>query len=139
GTAVLALFAVWLLFSNLDDLFLDLACLYRWLLASNSRRRRVRVPTEAELDGAPRKRIAIFVPLWREHQVIRQMIEHNLAALRYERFDFFIGVYPNDELTRAAAQELEARFRNVHVALCPHKGPTCKADNLNWIFQRMLD
>jgi adsorption protein B len=135
---MLALLAIWVILSNLDDLFLDLAWVYRWLVTEILGRRRIRIPTEEELAGAPRKRIAIFVPLWREHQVIRSMIEHNLAAHRYDRADFFIGVYPNDGLTLVAARELETRFRNVHVAVCPHDGPTSKADNLNRIFQRML-
>jgi adsorption protein B len=33
--------------------------------------------------------------------------------------------------------EVQRRHRNVHVAVCPHPGPTSKADCLNWIFQRM--
>lgn len=135
---MLALLAIWVLLSNLDDLFIDLAWAYRWLVTEILGRRRIPIPTEQDLAGAPRKRIAIFVPLWREHEVIRSMIAHNLAAQRYERVDFFIGVYPNDGLTLAAAREMEARFRNVHVAVCPHDGPTSKADNLNWIFQHML-
>jgi adsorption protein B len=136
---MLALLAIWVVLSNLDDLFLDLACLYRWFVTGYLRRRHVRTPTEADLAGAPRKRIAIFVPLWREHQVVRTMIEHNLAAHRYDLADFFIGVYPNDEPTLACARELESRFRNVHVSVCAHDGPTSKADNLNWTFQRMLE
>src|SRR6059036_2683901 len=135
---MLALFAIWVLLSGLDDLFLDLAFLYRWLVTVCLERRRIRAPTEAELAGAPRNRIAIFVPLWREHNVIRSMIEHNLAAHGYERCDFFVGVYPNDQSTLAAVRELAARFPTVHLAVCPHDGPTSKADNLNWIFERML-
>ncbi len=136
---MLSLLAIWVLLSNLDDLFLDLAWLYRWLVSDFLLgRRRVQIPTEGELARAPQKQIAIFVPLWREHQVVAAMIEHNLAAHRYDRADFFIGVYPNDGATLDAARELEARFRKVHVSVCPHDGPTSKADNLNWIFQRML-
>src|SRR5439155_880127 len=29
-------------------------------------------------------------------------------------------------------------FPAVHLSVCPHAGPTSKADNLNWIFQSML-
>ncbi len=135
---MLELFASWVLVSNLDDCFLDLACLYRWFVTRCFGRRRIRIPTTDELSQAPRKRIAIFVPLWREYQVIRNMMEHNLAVRRYDQADFFLGVYPNDAPTLAAARELAGRFPNVHVSLCPHDGPTSKADNLNWIFQRML-
>ena len=85
---MLALFAIWLLLSGLDDLFLDLACLCRWFVSVRLGRHCIPAPTEAELAGAPRKRIAVFVPLWREHNVIRSMIEHNLAAHGYERWKF---------------------------------------------------
>jgi Glycosyltransferases, probably involved in cell wall biogenesis len=66
------------------------------------------------------------------------MVEHNSAAVRYRNYHFFIGVYPNDGPTIAAVEELQARFSNVHLALCPHDGPTSKADCLNWVYQRIL-
>ncbi len=135
---MLELFASWFLLSSLDDFFIDLVYLYRWFVTNCLRQRRFHLPTELELARAPRKRIAIFVPLWGEYQVIRKMIEHNLAVSRYDKADFFLGVYPNDGPTLAAALELETRFPNVHVSICPHDGPTSKADNLNWVFQRML-
>jgi bacteriophage N4 adsorption protein B len=135
---MLALFAIWLLLTGLDDLFVNLAYLYRWFVMRCLGRRRIRAPTEADLAAVPFKRIAVFVPLWREHGVIRSMIEHNLAALRYDHCDFFIGVYPNDGPTLAVVRELAARFPTVHLSECPHPGPTSKADNLNWVFQRML-
>ena len=132
---MLELFAVWVLLSGLDDLILDIASLYRWFGGAFLGRPTPQAPTEAELDETPPSRIAIFVPLWREHGVIRSMIEHNVVALRYDRCDFFIGVYPNDPQTLQVVRELDARFPNVHVSVCPHDGPTSKADNLNWIFQ----
>jgi len=138
---MLAIFAIWILLSGLDDLFLDLAFLYRWFALALARRRAIRSacpPTEADLLRAPRKRIAIFVPLWREHNVVRKMVEHNLKANRYGHCDFFVGVYPNDEPTLAAVRVLVSRFPAVHLSVCPHAGPTSKADNLNWIFQSML-
>jgi adsorption protein B len=66
------------------------------------------------------------------------MIRHNLAAICYSNFDFFLGAYPNDEPTLEAAHHLAESYRNVHLAACPHAGPTSKADCLNWIYQRML-
>jgi adsorption protein B len=135
---MLELFACWVFVSSLDDFFIDLAYLYRWFVTRCLLYRRIHLPSELELARTPKKRIAIFVPLWREYQVIRNMMEHNLAVRRYEQADFFLGVYPNDTPTLTAARELAARFPNVHVSLCPHDGPTSKADNLNWIFQRML-
>ena len=130
--------AVWVFISGVDDLFLALAWMIGWYRA----RRRCNgnaLPSDEELDRAPPKRIAIFVPLWREHRVIRGMIEHNIAANRYGSFDFFVGAYPNDEPTLAVIREAEAHWKNVHLALCPHDGPTSKADCLNWIYQRLLE
>ncbi len=121
--------ACWILVSSLDDLVLALAFLYRCL-------RRPNVPSQG--GDLPRRRIAVFVPLWHEHGVIEKMVSHNLAANRYQPCDFFLGVYPNDAPTCEAARAIEHRFPNVHLALCPHDGPTSKADCLNWIFQRML-
>lgn len=121
--------ASWILLSSLDDLALALAFLYRCL-----RRPTARIPN----GDLPRRRIAVFVPLWQEHGVIEKMMSHNLAANRYQPCDFFLGVYPNDSETYAAVRAVERRFPNVHLALCPHDGPTSKADCLNWIYQRML-
>ena len=83
------------------------------------------------------RRTAIFVPCWRESAVIASMVRHNLSVIRYRSFDFFLGAYPNDEATVRAAVQLASEFPNVHVAECPHPGPTSKADCLNWVYQRM--
>ena len=125
--------ALWILLSGLDDLFLDLACAAAWL-----RRRLHRVPPLVPPASTPEKHTAIFVPLWREHLVIGSMLEHNVGVIRHDHYEFFIGAYPNDGKTLAAVRDAEERFPNVHLALCPHGGPTSKADCLNWIYQRML-
>lgn len=130
--------AAWILISGLDDLLVDLVwawgLLRGWLRSSGQGR----APPEEALLALPEKRVAIFVPLWQESQVIGKMIAHNLPALRYHQFEVFIGCYPNDEPTLDAVRALEARYPQVHLALCPHDGPTSKADCLNWIYQRML-
>ena len=87
--------------------------------------------------GSAERRVAILVPLWKEHAVIARMLEHNLASLRYGDYHFFVGAYPNDALTEQAVQSIADRFANVHLALCPHDGPTSKADCLNWIYQHV--
>ena len=38
----------------------------------------------------------------------------------------------------SAVRAAMERFPNVHLSLCPHDGPTSKADCLNWIYQQML-
>lgn len=129
GVSCLAGLAAWVLISGLDDLLLDLVRAWLW----------ARPPACPAGHGArPSPWIAVFVPLWQEHQVIAGMIEHNVEALGYDRYHIFIGVYPNDPLTRSVVVNLERRHPQVHMAECPHDGPTSKADCLNWIYLRML-
>lgn len=127
--------ALIILISGIDDLALDGIWLWAWL-----KRKFPAKPAVAESDEGTRgeKCIAIFVPLWHEHAVIAGMVEHNVAAINYENYHFFVGAYPNDDPTLDAVRELEIRFPHVHLAVCPHNGPTSKADCLNWIYQRML-
>jgi adsorption protein B len=126
--------ALLILISGLDDLALNCVCLWAWL------RRCLSSPlaTEKKESHHIEKRIAVFVPLWHEHGVVGGMVEHNASAIKYSNYHFFIGAYPNDDPTLDAVRELESRFRHVHLAVCPHNGPTSKADCLNWIYQRML-
>jgi bacteriophage N4 adsorption protein B len=121
--------ALVVLISGLDDLALNLICLWAW-----ARDKSQPLPSATNVE----KDIAVFVPLWHEYQVIAGMVEHNVAAIDYDNYHFFIGAYPNDDPTLSAVRELEARSPHVHLAVCPHDGPTSKADCLNWVYQRML-
>lgn len=123
--------AAWILLSGLDDLFIGFVSLFS--------RRNFSWPTPVELHHTPERRIAIFVPLWHEHRVIGQMLDCNLASIRYSNYDIFVGVYPNDTLTKRAVAETAARDPRVHMAVLPHPGPTSKGDCLNWIHRRMCD
>ena len=127
----LAPLAIWILLSGLDDLFIAAVRLF-------TAREPFPWPPKAALDGAAERPIAIFVPLWNEHAVIGQMLDRNLAAVRYGNYHIFAGVYPNDELTVRAVESAAGRHARVHVARCPHGGPTSKGDCLNWIYRRML-
>ncbi len=125
--------ALLLVLSGLDDLGIDLAWLYAWVEYRVTRKNN---DTAHNLD-IPQSRIAIMVPLWHEHQVIASMLEHNVASIRYNAYHFFVGVYPNDQLTKSAVSAMARRFPNVHMAVCPHDGPTSKADCLNWVYQHI--
>lgn len=120
--------AVWILLSGLDDLFVLLVFL----------RCAFRPAPPVTLNPLIETSIAVFVPCWLEDRVIGDMVEHNISAIRYSNYAFFLGVYPNDEPTVDAVRRLESCHARVHVSLCPHDGPTSKADCLNWIYQRML-
>jgi len=122
--------SLWILLSGLDDLFISVVHLA-------TRKRQFPWPAASDLDMVAERRIAIFVPLWREHSVIGQMLEHNLAAIHYSHYDIFVGVYPNDPLTERAVADAALRHPRVHLVVCPHDGPTSKGDCLNWIYNRM--
>ena len=130
--ACLVPLAFWILLSGLDDLWIALVLVC-------TRRKRPRQPAEAELDRIPQRLIAIFVPLWREHRVIGQMLAHNLAGIRYSNYQFFVGVYPNDPATARAVDEVAQRDGRVHLCLCSHDGPTSKGDCLNEISRSMVE
>ncbi len=136
--AILVPLSVWLLISGVDDLILDLLCGFHWICRKLNKRKLPRLTGE-QLRAQPERKIAIFVPLWREHRVIANMVKHNLAAIDYQNFHIFIGAYPNDQPTLAAVRDLERLYANVHLAMVPHDGPTSKADCLNWIYQRILE
>jgi adsorption protein B len=130
--------AFWVFLNSLDDLIIDIAAMVSCIQRRFSTDPNHRTPSEEQLDRVPPRAMAIFVALWHEHKVIQRMIDNNITKLRYPRCDFFVGVYPNDALTIAAVREAAKRYPNVHISICPHDGPTSKADNLNWIYQRML-
>ena len=139
--AVLALLvplAVAILLSGLDDLLIDAAWVWSWFKSVARPAASLFPPGARQLEAAPRGMIAIFVPLWHEDAVIARMLEHNLASIRYSEFHIFAGCYPNDGATQEAVRSVERRFANVHLAVCPHDGPTSKADCLNWVYQHML-
>jgi len=96
------------LLNGLDDLVLDFRLRLLWLAARLFKRTQFRRPLEPELDAIQQKRIAVFVPLWKEHRVIQRMVEHNIGANRYGNYDFFIGAYPNDSHNRGRPGSQEA-------------------------------
>jgi len=127
-----------ILISGLDDLVIDAAWVFSWVRGVIKPQARLFPPGPRQLEAAPQRTIAILVPLWHEHEVIGRMLEHNLASIRYSGYHFFVGAYPNDDLTQGAVRRIADQFPNVHLALCPHDGPTSKADCLNWIYQRLI-
>lgn len=128
AAALLLPAAVLFLLGALDDFALDLLWLIRGLR-----------PSPPPPTPGRERRIAIWLPLWREAGVAGRMLEHNQAAINYGCYEIFAGVYPNDAETRAEVESAARRFPRVHCAVLPHDGPTSKADCLNWIHRRMLD
>ena len=134
---ILAPLAIAILVSGLDDLAIDIAWAAAWIGRKLRPRAPMFPPGPRQLESAPRHRIAIVVPLWHEDEVIGRMLEHNIAAIRYPDYHIFAGAYPNDPATQDAVRKMANRFANIHLVLCPHEGPTSKADCLNWIYQHV--
>lgn len=82
-------------------------------------------------------KFAIVVPAWDEANVIGRMIKGNLNGIDYPKnaYDFYIGVYPNDNATLEVVRELESKHENVHGIVSPIPGPTSKGQILNHVAQ----
>src|SRR5579885_652883 len=141
AAGLLAPLAVWVLASGLDDLFLDLCAIY-FRSASPLYKSVPACATGTDVPRTskgplPEKTIALLVPAWREAAVIEQMLDYNVATIQYSNYEIFVGVYPNDIPTRARVLASEKTHSRVHHVLCPHNGPTSKADCLNWLYLGM--
>lgn len=130
--------AMWVLASGLDDLFLDICWVWFRLRGRFKRGQPTCAGSTAEAAGLPEKRIALLIPAWHEAEVIQQMLEQNIAGIQYSNYEVFVGVYPNDLPTLSRVLAAEKSHGRIHHAVCPHDGPTSKADCLNAIYQAML-
>lgn len=94
-----------------------------------------------EADKVPHKLLAITIAAWREDNVLADVIDNLIASTMYPKsmYHIFLGIYPNDEATLAVAYELAARHDNVHVVENELPGPTSKAQNINYVIQRIKD
>ena len=120
------------LLSGLDDLFFDSQFLvYLW-----KSRRRPPVALQ-DLKLVPEQWIALLVPAWLEGGVVNKMAEYATRVLLYEKYDIFIGVYPNDPETEREVDDLCSAHPRIHKVGVPHPGPTSKADCLNWTYRAM--
>ncbi|HXT40723.1 MAG TPA: glycosyl transferase family protein, partial [Candidatus Angelobacter sp.] len=93
--------AIGFLVSGLDDLFFD--SLFLGYLFKN--RKTPPVPLK-ELKLAPEQWVAMFVPAWQEGGVVNKMAEYAARVVLYEKYDIFIGVYPNDSETIACVDKI---------------------------------
>jgi bacteriophage N4 adsorption protein B len=136
----LALFAAaGFLIGGIDDLIVDLI----WLGSSGWRsllvyRRRPRA-TAATLP-VPREagRLVVFVPAWSEEEVIGQTIGAALERLRHPDWRLYVGCYPNDPATIAAATGAAGADPHVRLVVGERPGPTNKADCLNTLWRALL-
>ncbi len=134
ATVATIVFIILYLVLGFDDVLSDI---YFWIRRSVRNLRFNMVPelTLEKLDAFAEQRIAVFVPCWREAEVVGRMIGLLCPSIRYTNFDVFVGVYPNDQATQAALDGVRNRFSNVHMIVNPSPGPTTKGQNLNAMFE----
>jgi adsorption protein B len=118
---------------SLDDLIIDiLRVILRKSIWRPSRSEWMRIQNQSE------KAIAVMIPAWKEHSVLRAMVETNLKRIHYSNYKWYIGVYPNDQATLSVARQLELEFpQHVKVVVTDRPGPTSKAHCLNCIIRQI--
>lgn len=120
--------------SGIDDLFIDLVSIVRGL-----RPREIIQKDLLSLATQPEKCLAIMIPAWDEGAILEPMIVGNLNRIRYDTVHIFLGVYPNDPETIAAADRARKRLPQIHVVVNSREGPTSKGQMLNEIIRAALD
>ena len=80
--------------------------------------------------------MAVFIPAWDEGGVIADMLRHAVAAFGDADYRLYVGCYPNDPDTIGAVRAV--RDERIALVVGPQPGPTCKADNLNRLWDRMV-
>ena len=120
------------LLSGLDDMIFDTQfLLFLW------RQRKKEPITLQQMRLEQEQWIAIFVPAWQEGGVVNKMADYASKVVLYDKYDIFIGVYPNDPETNHCVDEVCAANPRLHKVVVPHPGPTSKADCLNWLYRAM--
>jgi bacteriophage N4 adsorption protein B len=125
----LALFAgvIFALF-GLDDLIID--ALYFSRLAPRNH-----IPIDT--NALPIHRFAVFVPAWREDNVIGAMLRNLSETWRGADIRVYVGVYPNDPATMTAASTIIHTDSRMQLVINDHAGPTTKGACLNHLWSAM--
>lgn len=121
--------AMFYIFFGIDDIIWEIIC---FIVKIRTNFKASRLPLE-DLEAIPPKLLAVLIAAWCEDNVLEPVIDNMIASVQYQQsmYHIFLGVYPNDEATIAVAKRLERKYKNVHVVINIHDGPTSKADNIN--------
>ncbi|WP_343528968.1 glycosyl transferase family protein [Sphingomonas sp.] len=122
-----------LLIGGVDDLLVDLIYFTRRLIRGPA----TPIRSWALPPPATPGRMVILVPAWDEAGVIGAMLTSALARLRHDDYRFYVGLYPNDPATIAAAAAVAERDERVRLVIGPRPGPTTKADCLNAVWRAL--
>ena len=130
----LSLFAAaGLLIGGLDDLLVDLFYLVRRL----GRGRTPPIRSDALPCPTQTGRMIVFIPAWDESAVIGEMLSAALGRIDHADYRLYVGLYPNDSATIAAAAEVAERDDRVRLVIGSKAGPTPKADCLNTLWHAL--
>jgi bacteriophage N4 adsorption protein B len=80
--------------------------------------------------------LAIFVPVWREYDVIAAMLTRATALWGTANYRIYVGCYPNDLATIQAVQSVCSS--RIQIVINVSQGPTTKGDCLNAIWQQLV-
>ncbi|WP_235535193.1 glycosyltransferase [Sphingomonas sp. Leaf339] len=125
---------VGLLIGGIDDLLIDAAFLIRRAWRGGRRRLSVMTLSAPSHPG----RMAVFVPAWDEEAVIGAMLTTALDRYRHSDYRIYVGLYPNDGPTIAAATAVARDDPRVRLVIGETPGPTTKAGCLNTLWHALL-
>jgi adsorption protein B len=132
--------AFWFIIGGLDELAVDLAWVSRKIWRWFGRYRTV-PPMRADQLPAPQKSgpLAIFIPAWREAEVIGHMLLRCRNAWQHSAIDYriYVGCYANDPASISAVIKAATGDLHVRQVLCQQPGPTTKADCLNRLWRAL--
>ena len=127
----LMLFAgFWFIVGMIDEMAIDIA----W--AGLLLRGRARSAHLAEdISARPISGIAaVFIPAWREAEVIGATVSHALRAWGQAELRLYVGCYQNDPATIAAVMAASGGDPRLRLVIHDRAGPTTKADCLNRLY-----
>lgn len=128
--------ASFFLLGALDELAIDLT--YIWLRLTG-RASTPRINDAAVRQSSLSGRCAVFIPAWREHNVIAATVRHALDAWPQEQWRLYVGCYRDDLATLAAAMRGSGADTRVRIVIHDAEGPSCKADCLNRLYRALRE
>ncbi|MEP3050299.1 MAG: glycosyl transferase family protein [Erythrobacter sp.] len=133
----LLLFAgIFFLIGAIDDLAVDFTWL--WLRLTGRAKTPVAdrdVLAQAALTGEA----AVFIPAWKEADVIGDTITHALSVWRQADMRLYVGCYRNDPATIEAVIRASREDPRLRVVIHDRLGPSTKADCLNRLYVALCD
>ncbi|WP_432201023.1 glycosyl transferase family protein [Erythrobacter sp. W53] len=128
--------AVFFLIGAVDEIAVDFTYIY---LKLTGRIRSERLPENDRRQGQLRGMAAVFIPAWRESQVIGQTLSHALNKWQHSDLRIYIGCYRNDPATLDAAMKAVRGDARVRMVIHDRDGPTSKPDVLNRLYDALRE